>query len=195
LPGTLGGTVRAQTTLVAARAGDLAAVRASLATGPALVGPRDEGVNTPLHLAEREGDDDVVKFLLATGADVIAANCEHETPLHWAVLRSRQDVNLLLRHGGTTEARESYGPTPLGLSAGWLQHLEGHVADQLRVGGAADLALPIRADRGDDATVGEDLPGLERAGSPLTNRGCRRRSAHIYTGIAPPPPEYLHDRG
>jgi ankyrin repeat protein len=122
---TLCGMSSAQTILDAARAGDLSAVRAFLATDSTLVSSRDEAENTPLHFAAREGHADIVELLLASGADVNAANYEHETPLHWVVLRNRHDVaDLLLRHGAETEARENYGRSPLLLVARETGNLE-----------------------------------------------------------------------
>jgi hypothetical protein len=53
------------------------------------------------------------------------------------------------------------------------QHLEGHVAAELGVGGAVDLAHPADADRGGDAVMGEAAAD-QGGGSVLWRRAARR---------------------
>ena len=69
------------------------------------------------------------------------------------------------------EAREPRGVLPhLG-----RQDLERHVAPELRVGGAVDLAHPARADRGGDAVVGEASADQGRGHGASTRPWMRRR--------------------
>src|SRR3990172_13257628 len=100
-------------------------------------------------------------------------------PLSWAAARASARV---------VEGGECFRFTPKGLEGvgarGHLsrRHLERHVAAELRVGGAVDLAHPAGADRGGDAVVGEAAADHEgrRIQAPRTSspkeRPARARS-------------------
>jgi ankyrin repeat protein len=84
----------------AARAGDVAAIRAMLEEDPALVGAVDEHRKTALHLAAEHDHADVAEVLLQAGADLEAVTAWGVTPLQWAgVLGSRRAAEVLLTRG------------------------------------------------------------------------------------------------
>jgi ankyrin repeat protein len=56
----------------AAKAGDLAKVKALLKGTPELISSKDDKGRTPLHLAVEEDQEHVAKWLLAHGADINA---------------------------------------------------------------------------------------------------------------------------
>jgi ankyrin repeat protein len=66
----------------------------------------DEYRSTPLALAARRGQRDVVAFLLERGADRALAGAPWATPVAWAQKRGHEDVANVLREaagGRTTE--------------------------------------------------------------------------------------------
>jgi ankyrin repeat protein len=104
----------------AARAGDLAKVKALLNDNPKLVFSKDDNGTTPLHLAAHEGRKDVAELLLAKKADVNAQNNNGTAPLHWAAIYDHKDVaELLLANKADIDAKDSYGDTPLHYAALW----------------------------------------------------------------------------
>ncbi|PWW74723.1 ankyrin, partial [Tuber magnatum] len=71
---------------------------------------------TPLHLAARSQDPDLVKLLLEHGADVDAIDCNQRTPLGQVSLKlngSPKIAKLLLDRGATVETSDWSGMTPL----------------------------------------------------------------------------------
>ena len=93
-------------------------MRALLQSGVAVSAPDTLG-GTALHDAAWSGHLDVVKVLLAAGADVNARHTEGgSTPLHYAVITNRRDVaDLLLAKGAELQARDRAGATVLHLAA------------------------------------------------------------------------------
>ena len=80
---------------------------------------RNDG-DTPLH---RAGNLEVVKLLVAQGADVNAKNKDERTPLHEMLWRERGNasntleiVKFLVSNGADVNAQERYGYTPLHLA-------------------------------------------------------------------------------
>ena len=75
----------------------------------------DEYGRTDLHYAAVEADVVRVRSLLASGADVGAADDDGWTPLHFAVQSQSYEIcELLLHAGAPVDAVDSYGNTPLG---------------------------------------------------------------------------------
>ena len=106
---------------------------------------------TPLHLACFYGQQEVVRSLLACGAQPWdrTRSSGGATPLHQAVITGQRDIaELLLEHGAEVDARDQRGCTPLHLAAanGDLDT----VAALLRFG-----AVPFR--RNDEQRTARDL--------------------------------------
>ncbi|CAG9465746.1 unnamed protein product [Pedinophyceae sp. YPF-701] len=109
----------------AVRTGDLAAVQRELQRDPQQASAADVEGYTPLHLAADSGAEDVVRALLASGADANARDAEGQTPLHCAVLGEHEGVTrALLDCGGDAGAPDNAGETPAaGAPAAWASWL------------------------------------------------------------------------
>jgi cytohesin len=103
----------------AARAGDLAKVKALLKNNPALAFSEDNAGATPLHIAAEFGHKDVADILLANKADVNAKDNMGATPLHKAAMvGGAYDVaELLLANRADVNARDNDLMTPLDWAA------------------------------------------------------------------------------
>src|SRR5687768_993503 len=86
----------------AAGQGDIAKVRALIKNQPAAVNAR-EGGTTALHEATRGGHLDVVKLLVASGANVNALDFSKLTPLRLALGRRQMEIADFLRKNGGVE--------------------------------------------------------------------------------------------
>jgi len=71
---------------------------------------------TPLHMAARRGQSDMVKLLLEHGADIEARNAMRRTPLHEAVGVSVEVMEILLDWGAQVNAQDRYQMTPLNIA-------------------------------------------------------------------------------
>ena len=146
-------------------AGDADAVRTAVVDSPGLLGrtvERDgQGGWTPLHLAVAEGHEEIVRLLVAAGADITARTEHHRTPLHVALQFCPALVPLLLSLGATLDAPSA---AHLDDVAELTRHLDGGVdpsdatsgLDLLSwaaLGGAAATARLLLA-RGADADAG-----------------------------------------
>ncbi len=88
-------------------------VQAYIAIGAGVNATDDDGA-MPLHLAAKKGDAEVVKSLLAGGADSNIRGWRDYTPLHWAALRGHAAiVNVLVQAGALVDAVNQYGSTTL----------------------------------------------------------------------------------
>ncbi len=96
----------------AARAGNLAEIRAMLEWSPELVGARDSFGRTPLAIVAALGRADVARLLLDRGADVNATDRFGDTPLTLAVWRGSRPVVRLLLQRGAIPPRGSFGNPP-----------------------------------------------------------------------------------
>ena len=101
----------------AAKAGDVARLRALQASDDTLVGARDADGSTALHGATWKGHLEAVMFLIAAGCDVQAHNHnEHwgTTALHAAAHANHAAiVQVLIDAGADVNAADLQGRTPL----------------------------------------------------------------------------------
>jgi ankyrin repeat protein/beta-lactamase regulating signal transducer with metallopeptidase domain len=89
----------------AAKAGDLAKVKALLKEDPHLVFSKDNDGSTPLHGAVSNGHKGVVDLLIAKGAGVNTKDNYGETPLRIAAIHGRKDImELLIAKGAKVNA-------------------------------------------------------------------------------------------
>jgi ankyrin repeat protein len=107
----------AKAIIKAAKAGDLASLRALLASDDSLLGARDTDGSTALHCAAWKGHLEVVEHLLAAGSDVHAHNGnEHwgTTALHAAAHANNGAIaKVLIDAGADVNATDPQGRTPL----------------------------------------------------------------------------------
>src|SRR5437762_5259476 len=95
----------AQALTQAINQGDTAAVKKVLDADPKLVRERDANGATPLHVASRGNNLEVVQLLLAAGADVNARGDDDRTPLHDAAANSDPRIaELLIAKGADVHA-------------------------------------------------------------------------------------------
>jgi len=143
--------------------------------GPsANVNIKDNGGESPLHLASRGGRDTVVQQLLAAGADVDIKDLSGMTPLHWVSWHGRDTVvQQLLAAGADIDIKDCGGTTPLHL-ASWRGR--DTVVQQLLAAGAdidikdCDGETPLHlASRGGRDTVVQQLLA---AGADIGIKDC-----------------------
>ena len=73
---------------------------------------------TPLHISVQEGHMNVIKLLLAHGADINSLAADNSTPLHIALQQGHLEIaKLLLNSGAEVNSQEQSGLTPLHLAA------------------------------------------------------------------------------
>ena len=104
----------------AIEAGDARGVNAVIAQGVDVNAKnKDENGGTALMMAAREGNVDIVKALLAAGADIGAKDNDGDAALVWAVEEGRADiVEMLLAAGADINAQNEDGETALVLAIG-----------------------------------------------------------------------------
>jgi ankyrin repeat protein len=156
---------------------DVAGVLAALAERPALASARDAYLgSTPLHFAAHRGLTDVVRALLAAGADVHALEAvSRTTPLHWAAEGGHLAiVDLLLARGAALEVRDDWHQlTPLGWATvvDWAPQYRddriGTVRRLLAAGAALDAFTAIALGRFSELramAAGDHAPLSQRLG-------------------------------
>ena len=140
-------------------------VRARLLGGHPPVAWRSGSGATVLHYAALQGDAELVKHLLAQGADIQALTTDAASALHWAALGNDNGtaVPLLLRAGLNSDT-----PGPLGLSATHLASLFGNheILRALLAGGAEPNAATVRG------VTPLHLAGSKEAAEALLQRGA-----------------------
>ena len=97
----------------AAYDGNIEAVKHHLDAGVD-VNVKDEGGETPLHVAALMNNAEVAELLIDEGADVNAKNMDGETPLHKAV--PKEIVKLLIFNGADVNAKSKFGHTAIYLA-------------------------------------------------------------------------------
>lgn len=84
----------------------------------------DNNENSPLHIAARNGNLNIVKLLIKKGSKVDVRNRRKQTPLHWAAHNGHPEiVDYLIAEGANVDAVEDEGGTPLSWVA-YVGHLE-----------------------------------------------------------------------
>ena len=103
--------------LMAAEAGDVAAMCAALDAGGHHVDKQGEDNDTTLHIGCLYGQLAVVEECIRRGADVTAKDEDNSTPLHDASAGGHYDIaKLLLSKGASVTARDEDGDSPLHLA-------------------------------------------------------------------------------
>ena len=98
--------------LIAARTGNIEAVKKHLADGVSVDGKNDDW--TPLHHAAFGGHKEVAGLLIAEGADVNAETVNDMTPLHLAAFWGHKEIAAqLIAKGADVNAKTNNGETPL----------------------------------------------------------------------------------
>ncbi len=96
---------------------DADAVENLLDKNPELANDTNANLQTPLHIAARQGDEKLVRMLLESGASLEAKDDKCRTPLHAAALQGRlETVKLLVEKGADIDVRDRSGATPLDLA-------------------------------------------------------------------------------
>ena len=99
----------------AAGSGDIVKVKSLLSKKPELVNSKSIYPDTPLHRASAGGHTEIVKILIAYGAEVNVKDGWQQTPLTEAIVsRCHKDViEVLLENGADVNAKVGRGDTPL----------------------------------------------------------------------------------
>jgi ankyrin repeat protein len=110
----------------AAKAGDLAKLKAGLAKGADANGHDTMGI-TPLSWAAMAGQAEAAKLLIEQGVNVNGKNRDGNVPLHGAAFLGQLEiVKLLIRHKADVNLRSDKGETPLDtVAAEWNDELQG----------------------------------------------------------------------
>ena len=102
----------------AVRKGDLAAIKALVEKNPGLIKSRDQDDRTPLHLACRGKNHDIVAYFLEKGADVNALDKNMVAPLHSLAVRNlTETAELLISCGADVNILDYEKHTPLHYAA------------------------------------------------------------------------------
>lgn len=102
----------------AARTGDCARLKELIDRSPELANARDEGQDTPLHVAAMMGRMEAVLLLLERGADADARNTLGQSPLLYAAYNGYAAiVDTLVAHGALFEYKDARGYTPIHFAA------------------------------------------------------------------------------
>lgn len=120
---------------------DLATAKALLAEGAEVTQANRYGV-TPLSLACRNGNPEMISLFLAAGADPNRALPGNESPLHTAARVGKTTCLIrLLKHGARINAREHNGQTPLM----WAVHAGHTAAVKLLLDHGAEFQKPLNS--------------------------------------------------
>ncbi len=110
--------VSAQEILEATREGDIGKVESLLKTDPGLVNETDDRNCTALHFACNGNFIDIIRLLLANGADITAKDVDGDTPLHWAAYAGHTGIaTVLIERGAPVEALNKRSDAPIHYAA------------------------------------------------------------------------------
>ena len=148
------------------------------------------GHHTPLHVAGRSGQAEVVQALLEAGADPHAESSSGATPLHLAAQAGNAAaVAALLDHGGDVNARErTWGQTPLMFAAasnrlGPVNVLMERGADLEVATNIVDLPALDAMDRAAAQRRKQVLDGFRAAAPPDERQGWRPTASEVQAAI------------
>jgi len=135
----------------------------------------DATTTTPLLVATRNGHEDVVKTLLAHGADATRRDGRGNTALHVAASRGEVELCMLFRDKCSPFCVNGDGMTVVDVAVekGFFM-----LAEQLK-----DMVCPSRDGGGDDGGGGGSRSGEEQADSPRDVETSFERRAAGYGGI------------
>ena len=98
----------------ATQSGDLDDIKSRISKDPAKINERNEFGYSPLHMAVREGEIEIVKYLVSQGADVNVKDVFNETPLYEAVsLGKIEIVKYLVFRGSSINTKNIRKESPL----------------------------------------------------------------------------------
>lgn len=109
--------------LEACRCGDLDTVKTILAKNPDFVNKRDEFGYTPIFAAAQSGHFELVKFLIARGADLNAKTEDGETLLHFLIFGESEEIDyieiakFIIEKGADIKIKDDKGRTLLHIAA------------------------------------------------------------------------------
>ncbi|WP_245691702.1 ankyrin repeat domain-containing protein [Geodermatophilus telluris] len=188
------------------RDGDVGAVRSAVADTPRLLaGTVEHGGEdgwTPLHLAVAAGREDVVRELVAAGADLCARTESGRTPLHVAIEHAPELAGVLRELGAPVDAPaaahlDDAGQLARELDAGAPLTDPGTGLDLLTVAAAGGAAGTLRLllDRGADPDGGalhaaaagrhaELVRALLEAGAGVDRRDADTGRTPLHTAVA-----------
>ncbi len=171
---------RAVTIHEAAMNGDLATVRKLLEQNPALLEARDDGENvTPLAYAAGFGQMEVLRFLVARGADVNARDPRGLSALHLTVYTGQlQTLRFLLDRGADVRAKGPSGMAPLH----WANRGSAEVV-RLLIERKAEINA--RNDYGNTSLILAAREGNREVVAALVEAGADVNAANPLTGDGP----------
>lgn len=103
----------------AAQEGQLRLMELLLFHTEASISELDEGGQTPLYRAVRDGQDDAVELLLKNGANITTRNKDGSSPIRWAIQQRREDLVSVLLQSTVTGHDDKYFVSLVAKSRQW----------------------------------------------------------------------------
>jgi len=124
----------------AARTNDLEALEELVSAGADVDDTHAPAHERPLHVAAREGKEDIARYLLSHGAEVDARDDLLVTPLGYASYYNHLPViRILVAAGADVNAVDAQGDHPLGAAA-WMENVD---AVRVLLEAGADASRPL----------------------------------------------------